>query len=68
MSLWTITHEDSNGIRVKTFSYDPHVWPTKEKAQTYLTALLKRGDLQSKIFQDDAALMVTMKVSEMGKF
>lgn len=66
--MWTITHEDSNGERVKTFSYTPHVWDTRVKAQAYLDALIQRGDLAARIFQDRPALRSSMRVEEVGTF
>ena len=66
--MWTITHIDSNGNRVKTFSYAPCEWATQHEAQAYLNALVKRGDLAAKIFQDQPAVMASMAVRKQGAY
>lgn len=66
--MWTITHEDSNGERVKTFSYYPCEWRTQADAQAYLEALIQRGDLAARIYLDQPALMSSMRVDKVGTF
>ena len=58
--MWTITHV-SNGVRVKTFSYQPDTWLTQQAAQYYLDRLIQVGDLREKILGQDAD---TLRVEE----